>query len=218
MPGELMAQEIDEQPTALARLLDLGTAPAAEARAAILRAAPRFVILAARGTSDHAALYGKYLTEVHLQLPAGLASPSAFTVYGARPDMRDVLFLAVSQSGGSPDLVESTEVARACGALTVAVTNNADSALAAAAAHHVPVHAGPERAVAATKTYTAELLALYLLLVGGGTRRRCRTPPPARSRMRTRHTTRRAGSPRSTGSSPPRAGTPIPPRARARSS
>ncbi len=166
MPGELMAAEIAEQPGVLARLLDLGAAPAADARAAIVRAAPRFVVLAARGTSDHAALYAKYLTEVHLQLPAGLASPSAFTVYGARPDMRDVLFLAVSQSGGSPDLVQSTEVARACGALTIAVTNNPGSSLAAAAAHHVPVHAGPERAVAATKTYTAELLALYLLLVG----------------------------------------------------
>jgi glucosamine--fructose-6-phosphate aminotransferase (isomerizing) len=81
--------------------------------------------------------------------------------------MRGVLFVAVSQSGGSPDLVESMDVARACGALTVAVTNNPDSALANAAEHHVQVHAGPERAVAATKTYTSELLALYLLLVGG---------------------------------------------------
>ena len=167
MPGSLMAAEIAEQPHALARLLELGAEPAAAARAAIVQAAPRFVVLAARGTSDHAALYAKYLIEVELQLPAGLASPSAFTVYGARPDMRDVLFLAVSQSGGSPDLVASTEVARACGALTVAVTNNPESPLAAAAAHHVYVHAGPEQAVAATKTYTAELLALYLLLIGG---------------------------------------------------
>jgi glucosamine--fructose-6-phosphate aminotransferase (isomerizing) len=167
MPGSLMAAEIAEQPDVLDRLLRRGTEAAAEARRAIERYAPRFVVLAARGTSDHAAHYAKYLAEIHLQLPAGLASPSAFTVYGARPDMRGVLFLAVSQSGGSPDLLEATEVARSCGALTVAVTNNADSALAAAAMHHLDVHAGPERAVAATKTYTAELLALYLLLVGG---------------------------------------------------
>ncbi len=166
-PGALMAAEIAEQPEALSRLLRDGRADALLARSAIGAYRPRFVVLAARGTSDHAALYAKYLAEVELNLPAGLASASSFTVYGSRPDMAGVLFVAVSQSGGSPDLVESTEVARACGALTVAVTNNPESALAAAAEHHVFVHAGPERAVAATKTYTSELLALYLLLVGG---------------------------------------------------
>ncbi|MFN2562787.1 MAG: SIS domain-containing protein [Jatrophihabitans sp.] len=166
-PGALMAAEIAEQPEALGRVLRDGRVDAARARSAIEKYRPRFVLLAARGTSDHAALYAKYLAEVELNLPAGLASASSFTVYGSRPDMTGVLFVAISQSGGSPDLVESMEVARGCGALTVAVTNNPASALAAAAEHHVHVHAGPERAVAATKTYTAELLALYLLLVGG---------------------------------------------------
>ena len=165
-PGALMAAEIAEQPAALARLLHDGSAAATEARAAISRYRPRFAVFAARGTSDHAALYGKYLAEIVHQLPAGLVSPSSVTVFGARPDMRDVLFVAVSQSGGSPDLLESLEVARSRGALTVAVTNNAESALAAAAEFHVDVCAGPERAVAATKTYTAELLALHLLLAG----------------------------------------------------
>jgi glutamine---fructose-6-phosphate transaminase (isomerizing) len=164
--GALMAAEVAEQPEALARLLRDGRTEADRARAAIDAYRPRFVLFAARGTSDHAALYAKYLAEVELNLPAGLASPSSFTVYDARPDMAGVLFIAVSQSGGSPDLVESMQVARACGALTVAVTNNPASELATAAEHHVSVHAGPERAVAATKTYTAELLALYLLLVG----------------------------------------------------
>jgi glucosamine--fructose-6-phosphate aminotransferase (isomerizing) len=163
-PGALMAAEIAEQPEALARLLRDGSAGASAARQAIERYAPRFVVLAARGTSDHAALYAKYLAEVCLRLPAGLASASSMTVYGSRPEMQGVLFVAVSQSGGSPDLVESTRVARECGALTVAVTNNPESPLAAEAAWHVDVHAGPERAVAATKTYTAELLALHLLL------------------------------------------------------
>jgi glucosamine--fructose-6-phosphate aminotransferase (isomerizing) len=167
MPGALMAAEIDAQPAALERLLREGAAAASRARRAIERYRPRFVLLAARGTSDHAALYAKYLVEICMQLPAGLASPSTVTVYGARPDMHGVLFLAVSQSGGSPDLIQATEVARGCGALTIAVTNNADSALAAAAAHHVDVLAGPERAVAATKTYTCELLALWLLLADG---------------------------------------------------
>jgi glutamine---fructose-6-phosphate transaminase (isomerizing) len=163
--GALMAAEIAEQPAVLARVLE-DTAAVREASARIRRAAPRFLLAAARGTSDHAALYAKYLAEIRLGLPAGLASPSSMTVYGSRPNLADVLFLAVSQSGGSPDLVDSTAAARDCGALTVAVTNAPDSPLAAAAEIHVDIRAGAERAVAATKTYTAELLALYLLLSG----------------------------------------------------
>ncbi|MEP7019931.1 MAG: SIS domain-containing protein [Pseudonocardiales bacterium] len=167
LPGALMAAEIAEQPAVLARLIAEGAAQIAAVRTRIEAYQPRFVLIAARGTSDHAALYGKYLAEVRLQLPAGLASPSTLTVYGARPDLSGVLFLAVSQSGGSPDLVGSVRAARECGALTVAVTNNASSPLADAAEHHVDIRAGLEQAVAATKTYTAELLALYLLLGGG---------------------------------------------------
>ena len=165
-PGVLMAAEIAEQPAVLDRLLREGTESIAEVRAAIARFDPSLVVLAARGTSDHAALYAKYLVEIRRRLPAELAAPSTLTLYGARPDLRRALFVAVSQSGGSPDLLASLQAARECGALTVAVTNNADSDLAAAADHHVDVLAGPERAVAATKTYTAELLALYLLLDG----------------------------------------------------
>jgi glucosamine--fructose-6-phosphate aminotransferase (isomerizing) len=163
-----MAAEIAEQPIALQRLLDDGAAAIAGARDRIRQFDPRFALFAARGTSDHAALYAKYLAEVRLGLPAGLASPSTLTVYGARPDLRDVLFVAVSQSGSSPDLVDSLGTARECGALTVAVTNNPSSPLAAAAEVSLDVHAGPERAVAATKSYTAELLALRLLLAGPG--------------------------------------------------
>ena len=135
-------------------------------RAAVQKSNPRFVLLAARGTSDHAALYAKYLVEVHLGMPAGLVSPSSFTVYGAQPQLRDVLFVAISQSGTSPDLVDSLTVARRGGALTLAVTNAPGSPLATAADLHVDVLAGPEKAVAATKSYTAELLALHLLLAG----------------------------------------------------
>ena len=160
-----MAAEIAEQPEVLRRLLG-HAAEAGEAAARIRDAAPRMVLIAARGTSDHAALYAKYLAEIRLNLPAGLASPSTTTLYHARPDLRGVLYLGVSQSGGSPDLVDATARARDCGALTVAITNDATSPLAAAAELHVDVHAGIERAVAATKTYTAELLALYLLLGG----------------------------------------------------
>ncbi|MGI8696303.1 MAG: SIS domain-containing protein, partial [Mycobacteriales bacterium] len=163
--GRLMGQDIDDQPGVLAALL--GTVGEIErVAAAVASRGPRFVLLAARGTSDHAALYGKYLVEIELRRPAGLASPSTLTVYAARPDLTGVLMIAVSQSGASPDLVESVQAARECGAVTVAVTNNAGSALAAAAELHVDIGAGSERAVAATKTYTAELLALHLLLLG----------------------------------------------------
>jgi glucosamine--fructose-6-phosphate aminotransferase (isomerizing) len=166
VPGIGMRQDMTEQPGVFARLMEEGTRSIGEVARVIASRRPRFVLLAARGTSDHAALYAKYLIEIHLGLPAGLVSMSTTTVYGARPDLRDVLYLAVSQSGGSPDLVASLAAAREAGALTVAVTNNAGSALAKAAELHVDVLAGHERAVAATKTYTAELLALYLLIEG----------------------------------------------------
>ena len=160
-----MAAEVAEQPAVLAQIL-AGQAELAAAAERIAAAHPRFVLIAARGTSDHAGLYAKYLAEVQMQRPAGLVSPSALTIYGARPDMRDVLFVAVSQSGRSPDLVDSLSAARSRGALTVAVTNAIDSPLADAAEVAVDVRAGAERAVAATKSYTAELLSLYLLFAG----------------------------------------------------
>src|SRR5687767_6656319 len=147
VPGSLMAAEILEQPEALARQLDQGQAGIRRLAATLRDADIRFVLLAARGTSDHAALYAKYLIETVLGLPAGLASPSSLTVYGAEPRMNGVLWLAVSQSGGSPDLVDSTAAAARAGAVTVAVTNAPSSPLAAAARHHVDILAGPERAV-----------------------------------------------------------------------
>ncbi len=163
-PGSVSASEMADQPAVLERLLGEGVAPARAVADVIRERRPRFVLLAARGTSDNAALYAKYLIEVRLALPAGLASPSTTTVYGARPDLRDVLLVSVSQSGGSPDLVETTRVAREAGALTLAVTNAADSPLAEQAELHLDVLAGPERAVPATKSYTAQLLALWLLV------------------------------------------------------
>ncbi|WP_412753858.1 SIS domain-containing protein [Krasilnikovia sp. M28-CT-15] len=162
-----MAADIAEQPAGMARLLDREHATAIAAVAARVAAhRPRHVIFVGRGTSDHAALYGAYLTEIRLGIPVGLASPSAITLYGARPDLSDALVVGVSQSGGSPDLAGVLTVARQSGALTLAVTNNPDSPLVAAAELAIDVAAGHERAVAATKTYTAELLALLLLVEG----------------------------------------------------
>jgi len=168
-PGQHMAAEIAEQPAVLAGLVARRT-EVAQVAEVIARRPPRFALLAARGSSDHAALYAKYLIEVLLGLPAGLVSPSTVTLYGARPDLRDVLLVSVSQSGGSPDLLEFTETARGRGALTVAVTNTASSPLHKAAELAVDIGAGVEQAVAATKTYSATLLALYLLIdaVRGG--------------------------------------------------
>lgn len=168
--GSLMAGEIAEQPAVLGALYRR-RAEIAEVSRRIAERRPRFVLLAARGSSDHAALYAKYLVEIGLALPAGLASPSSVTLYGARPDLTDVLLITISQSGGSPDLLEVTESARRGGALTVAVTNTPDSPLHTAAELAVHLDAGTERAVAATKTYTASLLAVYLLvdaIAGGG--------------------------------------------------
>ncbi|NBH06184.1 SIS domain-containing protein [Amycolatopsis sp. SID8362] len=168
-PGEHMAAEIAQQPEVLAGLVQR-QAEIAEVAEKISQRPPRFALLAARGSSDHAALYAKYLIEVLLGLPAGLVSPSTATLYGARPDLRDVLFVTVSQSGGSPDLIEVTETARRQGALTVSVTNTPDSPLRAASELGVDIGAGVEQAVAATKTYSATLMALYLLIdaVRGG--------------------------------------------------
>jgi glucosamine--fructose-6-phosphate aminotransferase (isomerizing) len=168
-----MSAEVAEQPAVWRGLLGEAASASSDLASAaelIRRYAPRFVLFVARGTSDHAALYGKYLAEISLELPCGLVSPSTMTAYGARPDLSGVLLIGVSQSGGSPDLVQSVEVARARGALTVAVTNQPGSPLARAAEASVDIRAGVERAVAATKSYTAQLLALYLVLdrVGGG--------------------------------------------------
>ncbi|MDT5034762.1 MAG: hypothetical protein QOC94_4933 [Actinoplanes sp.] len=162
-----MAADIAEQPAGYARLLTGEPAAAiTAAAAAVADRGPRHVMFVGRGTSDHAALYGAYLTEIRLGIPAGLASPSAITLYGARPDLSDALVIGVSQSGGSPDLTGVLTVARESGALTLAVTNNPDSPLVEAAELSVDVAAGHERAVAATKTYTAELMALLLLVEG----------------------------------------------------
>ncbi|WP_285789101.1 SIS domain-containing protein [Micromonospora sp. NBRC 101691] len=162
-----MTADIEEQPAGFARLLSAEHAgPIARVAEVIARRRPRHVVFTARGTSDHAALYGAYLTEIRLGIPAGLASPSTMTLFGARPDLSDALVIGVSQSGGSPDLVEVLRVARSAGALTLAVTNAPGSPLAEAAELSVDIAAGHERAVAATKTYTAELLALLLLVEG----------------------------------------------------
>jgi glucosamine--fructose-6-phosphate aminotransferase (isomerizing) len=169
-PGSGMAADIGEQPDGYATLL-AASAGIAQVAQAIIARQPKHVVFVARGTSDHAALYGLYLTETRLGLSASLASPSTMTLYGARPDLSHALVIGVSQSGKSPDLVEVTRIARESGALTLAITNAPESELATTAELHIDVLSGHERAVAATKTYTGELMALLLLVEavrGGG--------------------------------------------------
>lgn len=162
-----MAVDIEEQPELYARLTEPRHTDAIAAVAARVAAwRPRHVVFAARGSSAHAAGYGAYLAETRLGLPAGLASPSTVTLFRARPDLSQALVLGISQSGRSTDLVEVLSAARGRGALTVAITNAPGSPLAQVAELTIDVAAGAERAVAATKSYTAELLALLVLIEG----------------------------------------------------
>jgi len=155
--------EILEQPEVAARFLAAQAAPI-EGIAESLRARPvRRVLIAARGSSDHAALYGQYVLGIRHRLSVGLATPSIVSLYEVVPDLEDTLVVGISQSGASPDIVALMAAARAQGAPTVAITNEPGSALAAAAARTIDLGAGPELAVAATKTYTTELLAIALL-------------------------------------------------------
>jgi glucosamine--fructose-6-phosphate aminotransferase (isomerizing) len=159
----LYENELREQPAVLARLLERGRGSAEAVAEKVRRRDLRFAVLAARGSSDNAARYGQYLLGIQNTLVAALATPSAFTQYKAAPSLAGALVVGISQSGQSPDIVEVLREARRQAAPTVAITNAADSPLAAAAEHVLLLHAGEERAVAATKTYTAQLLALAML-------------------------------------------------------
>lgn len=156
-----MAAEIAEQPEAARRTIEHLAAEQPRLRA--LAEGRRRVLLVARGSSDNAAIYGRYLLEVHAQVPGALAAPSVATHYRARLDLSDAVVVSVSQSGATAEIVETQEWARACGAATVAVTNVADSPLAGAADVALVTQAGPEVAVPATKTYLTQLVALAVL-------------------------------------------------------
>lgn len=158
-----MRDEILEQPDVAAGMLETGL-PAIEAIVGAIGSREiEFVVIAGRGTSDHAGVYAQYIFGTRNDLPVALAAPSLFSIYGARPRLGHALVIGISQSGRSPDVVGVIEEGRRQGALTLAITNDPSSALAVAAEWVIDITAGPERAIAATKTYTAELLALALL-------------------------------------------------------
>lgn len=163
LPGAFMSDEIREQPEAVERLLKAESDRIWKLADRWRRKTPRFIFIAARGTSDHVALYGKYLFEVHNGLPVGMAAPSIATVYEAKVNVEGALFIGISQSGQAADVTAVLELARRGGADTLAVTNVAGSPICAAAHETILLHANPERSVAATKTYTTSLAALALV-------------------------------------------------------
>jgi glucosamine--fructose-6-phosphate aminotransferase (isomerizing) len=163
MPMSQLEREILEQPEALRRLLEQGRSHVESVAETVRAASPGWVLIAARGSSDNAARYAQYLFGAHNRLPVALAVPSLFTLYGAPPVLSGGLIVGISQSGQSPDVVSVLTEARSQGALTLALTNDPKSPLARCADCVVPLFAGQERAIAATKTYTAELMALAML-------------------------------------------------------
>jgi glucosamine--fructose-6-phosphate aminotransferase (isomerizing) len=158
-----LRDEILEQPDVARRLLESGDERVAPVADAIRSRDVEFAVIAARGSSDHAALYAQYVLGVRNRLPVALAAPSILSLYGVTPRFERSVVLGISQSGASPDVVGVLEAARAQGAVTVAITNEPQSALAGAAEHVIDLRAGAERSIAATKTYTAELIVLAQL-------------------------------------------------------
>jgi glutamine---fructose-6-phosphate transaminase (isomerizing) len=158
-----LRDEILEQPSAVGRLLADPDDQVARAARHVLDRGVRMVFLAARGSSDNAGLYAKYLWGAFNSLPVAQAAPSLFTVYHRPPVIAESLVVAISQSGQSPDITSVVLEGRRQGALTLAITNDVRSPLAMASELVIDIMAGPELAVAATKTYTTELVAIAML-------------------------------------------------------
>jgi glutamine---fructose-6-phosphate transaminase (isomerizing) len=161
----LARAEIAEQPAVVARMLDAERGAITAAAAEIRRRAPRYAVIAARGSSDNAARYAQHLLGRFCALPVALATPSLHTLYGTPPRYAEALVIGISQSGASPDVVSIVAGAAADGAVTVAITNDPASPMARAAHHVIDLRCGEERSVAATKTYTASLAAVAALAV-----------------------------------------------------
>jgi len=161
-----LKSEILDQPAVLSRLLRERMGEARRIGGAIGRRDFDFAFLAARGSSDNAGLYAKYLWGLHNHLPVALAAPSMFSLYQSPPTLKRALVVGISQSGQSPDIVGVLQEGRRQGAPTLAVTNDPGSPLAEAADFVLFTDTGTEKSIAATKTYTAQLLAIAMISVG----------------------------------------------------
>jgi glucosamine--fructose-6-phosphate aminotransferase (isomerizing) len=164
----LMLKEILEQPRALRKTFQAERAHALEFRKSTRKRNFRLVVLVARGTSDNAARFGRYLTEITTGIPVSLCSPSVLTLYKAPLDYRQALVVGISQSGEGTDINMVLEAAKRQGGYTVGITNEKDSSLAKIVDEVFLVHAGRQQSVAATKTYTGQLMAFYLLAAALG--------------------------------------------------
>ena len=159
----MMHDEIYQQPQAVASAVEQQYAAVAALAHELRERQIRHVVIAARGTSDHAATYAKYLIEIVVGVPVALAAPSVYTLYDARIDLVGVFMLGISQSGQATDVVQALSMGRAAGALTACITNVADSPLTKVSDVTLLCHAGDEKGVAATKTYTTALAVCALL-------------------------------------------------------
>jgi glutamine---fructose-6-phosphate transaminase (isomerizing) len=180
-----MLREIHEEPERIASLLERESTRLHKALARFRTQPPPFILVAGRGTSDNAAEFGRYLFEHFAGIPVSGAALSLVTLYPVPMHIKGALALGVSQSGESPDVVQSLVAARKAGAFTLAITNIANSSLAKAADHTIILHARKERSVAATKTYIAELTAMAMIcqaLGGAVPERELRALPKAISK------------------------------------
>jgi glucosamine--fructose-6-phosphate aminotransferase (isomerizing) len=159
----ILSQEIYQQPEVVRQFLVDQNENVAHIAAKITKRKISHTIIAARGTSDNAARYAQYLFGANNHMPVALATPSLYTLYGAPPIVREALVIGISQSGCSPDIVSVVKTSRQQGQPTLAITNDCESPLAQVAEWVIDLQAGEEKAVAATKTYTASLAALALL-------------------------------------------------------
>src|SRR5712691_11486663 len=159
----LMLQEIAEQPAALRKTIDEERAKVARLGESLKQRDIDLIVLVARGSSDNAALFGRYLLEITTGIPVSLSAPSVHTLYRAKLNLQHALVVGVSQSGAGEDINQVLESARAGGAYTVGITNEPSSAMVNVVDETLLMHGGRERAVAATKTFTGQMLLFYLL-------------------------------------------------------
>lgn len=168
-PITQMRREVLEIPAAVDRLLTDGAADMKRTANALRERNPSFIISVARGSSDHVATYFKYASELLMGVPVASVGPSVASIYQRRLNLTGSACISVSQSGKSPDIVEMARMARTSGALSIAMTNDATSPLAAVSDHTLNLHAGPELSVAATKTFvTSAVSAIWLLAEWSG--------------------------------------------------
>jgi len=166
-----MLEEIAEQPSALERTMAAERDKYTRLGNFLRNKDIDLVVIVARGSSDNASLFGRYLIEVTAGIPVSLAAPSVYTLYNAKLDLKRALVIGVSQSGEGDDINMVLESAKASGAYILGITNEADSTMARIADETLLIHAGRERSVAATKTYTGQMLHFYMLASAIGDRR-----------------------------------------------